>query len=161
MARHILTVLLLTFWLPYAAAADPSVKIINFTADWCPNCRILNPRLDEALEQFSAEEAVRVDIDMTGLRGEGETAKWALVEELKAQTLEHQVRYLWDWYGGFTGIAIIVASDNGEPLSCFNRGLTRTEIAGRIRESVNLARLAPPGGRRPEGPNCPPPMRPQ
>lgn len=48
-----------------AASDHPSVKIVNFTADWCPNCQILNPRLDEAIERFEDGQVKRIDLDLT------------------------------------------------------------------------------------------------
>ena len=50
------------------SSAEPVVKIINFTADWCPNCQILNPRIDEALEAFDDGSVARVDLDVTRIR---------------------------------------------------------------------------------------------
>ena len=158
--KSLLFALVVTLIAP-AVAAEPAVKIMNFTADWCPNCLVLNPRLDEAMLGFDAEDAVVVPVDMTDLRGKGETVKWETVDRLKAQLLEHEARYLWDWYGGFTGLAIIIAADNGEPLTCLSRRPTAEQMAALIQESIVLAKKAPPGRRRPQGPDCPPPMRPQ
>ena len=47
------------------ARAEAVLKIINFTADWCPNCQVLNPRMDEAIGTFEAGLIERVDLDMT------------------------------------------------------------------------------------------------
>lgn len=144
----------------FTAAAEPAVKVINFTADWCPNCRVLNPRLAEALDKIDTDEAVRVDLDLTDVRGnEDEAARTEVINGIIAQTYDHKVRYLWDWYGGFTGIAVIVAADNGEPLSCLHRRLSANKMADLIRESLVLAQYSPPGKRRPEGPDCPAPMQ--
>ena len=52
--RALIAVLFTTLLSAVPASADPVVTVINFTADWCPNCQILNPRLDEAIEAFDA-----------------------------------------------------------------------------------------------------------
>lgn len=144
----------------FMAVAEPAVKVINFTADWCPNCRVLNPRLAEALDKIDTDDALRVDLDLTALRGnEDEAERAKMIEAIISQTYDHKVRYLWDWYGGFTGIAVIVAADNGEPLSCLHRNLSANKMGDLIRESLVLAQYSPPGKRRPEGPDCPPPMK--
>jgi thiol-disulfide isomerase/thioredoxin len=143
------------------AAGEPVVKVINFTAEWCPNCKVLNPRLARALEGFDIGAVEFVSIDMTDLRGKGQDRKSQRIEELKAETLKHNVRYLWDWYGGYTGLAIMVAADTGEPISCVAKIMTAEEIAERIAASLDAATHKPPGGRRPGGPDCPAPLRPQ
>ena len=120
--KSLLFALVVTLIAP-AVAAEPAVKIMNFTADWCPNCLVLNPRLDEAMLGFDAEDAVVVPVDMTDLRGKGETVKWETVDRLKTQLLEHEARYLWDWYGGFTGLAIVIAADNMHALDAIATGL--------------------------------------
>ena len=144
-----------------SAAAEPLVKVVNFTAAWCPNCRVLDPRLETAVSQYSPNEVELVDIDMTDLRGKGDARKWELVQQLKVLTEFHKVGYLWDLYGGHTGLAIMVSADTGEPLTCVSRKYTSDEIADRIQEALVLTKYGPAGARRPDGPHCPPPMRPQ
>lgn len=140
--------------------AEPVLKIINFTADWCPNCQILNPRLDEAIEAFEPGAIERIDLDVTEMRG-----KTSLIDRTAIQTDvivlagEHQAAYLWDWYGGVTGIAVAVSADNGEPLTCFMRPMTAKDIQDRLKLAKILAEKGKPGARKPEGPDCPAPMR--
>ena len=139
-----------------SAAAEPSVKIINFTADWCPNCQILNPRLDEAIESFEAGSIARVDLDVTRIRPSSSPVERAEIQTALLQLAdEHQVAYLWDWYGGITGIAVAVAADNGEALTCFMRPMTAQAIQGQLRLAKILAEQGTPGQRKPEGPDCP------
>ena len=71
----------------------------------------------------------------------------------------HKAGYLWDWYGGVTGIAVVIAADNGEPITCFMRSLDVKQIQDRLKLAKILAERAPPGRRKPEGPDCPAPMR--
>ncbi len=143
-----------------AATAEPSVKVINFTADWCPNCQILNPRLDEAMSAFEAGSIERIDLDVTDMRG-----KDSLIERTAIQTDvlrlagEHQASYLWDWYGGVTGIAVAISADNGEPLTCFMRPMKAKDIEKRLKQARILAEQGRPGARKPDGPDCPAPMR--
>lgn len=138
----------------------PTVKIINFTADWCPNCQILNPRMAEAVARFPAGTIEIVDLDMTDAsrRADEETRANARIDAIRLAD-SHQAGYLWDWYGGITGLAAIVAADNGEPIACMNRALNVDEIERRLEQARILAAKAPPGARKPQGPDCPPPMR--
>lgn len=139
------------------ACAEPLVKIINFTADWCPNCQVVDPRIDEALTRFPAEQVELVALDMTDTRGIDEQGKLNIWIDAMRLADSHKAGYLWDWYGGTTGIAAIIAADNGEPISCIQRVLSVEDIATRIEEATILTRLAPPGRRKPNGPDCPPP----
>jgi len=154
--RHIILALAVCLSAVFPAAAEPALKIINFTADWCPNCQILNPRLEEALEAFDAGSIERVDLDVTRIRRDSSLVERAEVQtELLELADQHQVAYLWDWYGGVTGIAVAVAADNGEPITCFMRPMTAKAIEGQLRLAKILAEQGTPGARKPDGPNCP------
>lgn len=154
--RPLFAALIVSLASAFSAGAEPSVKIINFTADWCPNCQILNPRLEEAMEGFEDGSIERVDLDVTRIRRNSSTVDRAEVQtELLLLADQHQVAYLWDWYGGITGIAVAVAADNGEPLTCFMRPMTAKAIQGQLRLAKMLAEQGTPGQRKPEGPDCP------
>ncbi|MBO6690246.1 MAG: thioredoxin family protein [Henriciella sp.] len=154
--RMLFAALIISVASPFTAGADPSVKIINFTADWCPNCQILNPRLEEAMEGFEDGSIERVDLDVTRIRRNSSPVDRAEVQtEILLLADQHQVAYLWDWYGGITGIAVAVAADNGEPLTCFMRPMTAKAIQGQLRLAKMLAEQGTPGQRKPDGPDCP------
>lgn len=141
-----------------SSAADPSVKIINFTAKWCPLCRMLDPRLSDAVDQFADHGVILVELDMTRLTRSEDDAQKALIAQLQALTAAHKAAYLWDWYAGHAGIAVIIAGDNGEPLACITTALSTSQIEDRLQESVILAEKVKQGQRRPNGTDCPPPM---
>ena len=156
MIRRIVLALALSCSAALSVAAEPSLKIINFTADWCPNCQILNPRIEEAIASFEPGSIERVDLDVTSIRRSSTPVERAEVHAaLLLQADEHQVGYLWDWYGGITGIAVAVAADNGEPITCFMRPMTAKDIEGRLKLAKLLAERGTPGQRKPEGPDCP------
>ena len=60
-----------------------------------------------------------------------------------------------NWYGGVTGIAVAIAADTGEPLTCFMRPMTVKQIQGQMKLAKILAEKGTPGNRKPEGPDCP------
>ena len=141
-------------------ADTPSVKVVNFTADWCPNCQILNPRIDEAIQRFDVGQVKRVDLDLTDASRRSPQPKRMKTFSRAIQKAEaHQASYLWDWYGGITGIAVFISADNGEPLTCVNRSLSVDEMEQRMQQAVLLAEHGTPGERMPDGPNCPAPLR--
>lgn len=138
------------------ASAEPVLKVINFTADWCPNCQILNPRLDEAIEAFDEGSIERVDLDVTRMRRGASPIERADVQMQMLKLADtHQAAYLWDWYGGVTGIAVAIAADNGEPITCFMRPMKADEIKDRLNLARILAENGKPGTRKPNGPDCP------
>ena len=158
MRDKILSLITLVLVSTPSASAEPSVKVVNFTANWCPLCRVLDPRLHDAVEMFEARGAVLVNLDQTRVTLSDDAAQTAIVESLQQLTASHDAAYLWDWYGGQAGIAVIIAADNGEPLTCITSALTTNQIADRIQESVILATRVRAGARRPKGTNCPPRM---
>lgn len=153
----VLIVVLLT---PFWANAEPVLKIVNFTAEWCPNCQILNPAMANALTQVPEGEVEIINLDMTFAgRGSSEEQRLAVYADAIRLADRHQAAYLWDWYGGVTGLAAIISADNGEPIACLNRILDENAIADRIREATIIATRRTPGARMPDGPDCPAPLR--
>ncbi|MEL7232235.1 MAG: hypothetical protein AAGJ85_06975, partial [Pseudomonadota bacterium] len=113
-----------------------------------------------ALEAFPEGEIELVNLDMTNARS-GQDERTIINTHNDAIRLADSVKagYLWDWYGGRTGIATVIAADNGEPITCFMRVLSVEQIEDRLKLAKILALRAPPGQRKPEGPDCPAPMR--
>ncbi len=158
--RALIASLILSLVTALPASAEPVLKVINFTADWCPNCRILNPRLDEAIAAFEPGSIERVDLDVTSIRRDSTMIEKAAVETDALRLAgEHKAAYLWDWYGGVTGIAVAIAADTGEPITCFMRPMKADDIQGQLRLAKLLAENGKPGTRKPNGPDCPRPMR--
>lgn len=154
--RAVLTAILVWLGATSPAAAEPVVKVINFTADWCPNCQILNPRLDEAIEAFEAGSIERVDLDVTRIRRNSTPVERAEVQtEILLLANEHKATHLLDWYGGITGIAVVIAADTGEPITCFMRPMTTKQIQGQLKLAKILAEKGTPHNRKPEGADCP------
>ena len=141
------------------AEAEPLVKVINFTADWCPNCRIIDPRIREAMERFDAGSIDYVELDMSPLRGASPAVREATYANAIRLASEHRADYLWDWYGGVTGLSVVVSADTGEAISCIMRPMTVGEIEFRLIEAQILTARRPAGARMPDGPDCPAPER--
>lgn len=159
MFRPLLMACLAMSALALPAAGEPIIKVINFTAAWCPNCRILDPRLGEAVAAFDAHEVELVNLDMTKAgRTYPEATRAEALAEAERLAQVHKVDELWAWYGGTTGLAAVIAADTGEPIYCFNRLNKTSKIKDRLRLAKLLAEHAKPGNRRPERFNCPPPQ---
>ena len=141
---------------PMAARAEPVLKIINFTAEWCPNCQILNPAIHNALLEFPDGQIELVNLDMTHAgRHASDEAKWAVYADAIRLAEQHKAGHLWERYGGVTGIAAIVAADTGEAIGCMTRALSSDAIVYGLRESLIITERRAPGARMPDGPDCP------
>lgn len=146
--------------LPLTARAEPVLKIINFTAEWCPNCQILNPAINNALLEFPEGQIEVIDLDMTFAgRGSSEEQKFIVYADAIRVAQKHKAGYLWDLYGGVTGIAAIIAADTGEAIGCMTRAIGSESIAYGLRESLIIAERRPQGERMPNGADCPPALR--
>ena len=155
-----LSLLIAAILAPMLAHSEPVLKIVNFTAEWCPNCQILIPAMSNALTEFPEGEIEIINLDMTYAgRGSSELQRNAVYADAIRLADNHQAGYLWDWYGGVTGLAAVISADNGEPISCLNRILDERQIADRLREATIISRRRTPGTRMPQGPDCPPPLR--
>lgn len=134
------------------------MTLVNLTADWCASCKIFEPKLSRALESVTTDEVELVTIDLTHLRS-GPESKSATIQASKALLRFHRAEYIWDWYGGYTGMAIMIASDTGEPISCVDQRHSVKQIEDRLVLADILARRAAPNRRRPDGADCPKPLR--
>lgn len=140
------------------SSAEAPVKIVNFTAEWCASCHEFEPKFARALEDYTTQDVELITVDLTNLRA-GPDSKQATIEASKALLRFHDAEYLWDWYGGFTGMAVMIASDTGEPISCVDQAYSAKQISDRIKLASVLATRAAPGRRRLDGADCPPPLR--
>ncbi|MEM5518493.1 thioredoxin domain-containing protein [Henriciella sp. AS95] len=143
---------------PQASFAQAPVKIVNFTADWCASCHVFEPKFARALENYTVDDVELITVDLTHLRS-GEDSKAATIRASKALLGFHKAAYLWDWYGGYTGLAVMIAADTGEPISCVDKSYSTKQISDRIKLAGILATKAAPGRRRPDGADCPAPLR--
>jgi len=49
----------------HAAAEAPKVIALQFYADWCPGCKALQPKLDEAMKDAAGQPCLTVKLDQT------------------------------------------------------------------------------------------------
>jgi thiol-disulfide isomerase/thioredoxin len=127
------------------AAPQPAVRVVFFTADWCPNCRVLAPRLEAAMR--GAALAEQVDIDIT------DSARWDASLE---RALDKRLVRLYNAYVGTTGFAVIAAADTGETIACVTRVHEASVIAALTARAIARTRERAPGARADgRDPACP------
>ncbi len=134
------------------AASEPVLKIINITAEWCPNCHLFEPQLAAALRGYSSDDVEVVNLDLTILRTDGKATAYAKAADLAER---HRAGAFWRRYEGVTGLAGIVAADTGELMICLHKGFDAADIADFLDQAHILALRREPGRRMPDGPWCP------
>jgi thiol-disulfide isomerase/thioredoxin len=129
-----------------ANAQTPDLYLVSFTAEWCPNCKILDPKMEAALEAFDEKEVEHVVLDMTD--NEASLASFETVDGT----------ILAGVYGdhlGVTGIGIMTAPDSGEKIGCLTREHSVAEITDLLRQAREIAMTQPPGTRDSDLGSCP------
>ncbi len=125
---------------------NASITLVSFTAEWCPNCKILDPKMDKAMEAFADGSVTRIILDMTDA-------------ERRAQSFEKINGTLFaNVYGdhlGVTGIGIITATDSGEKIGCVTREHSVQEIITALEDAKIAVANKPPYERRIKGAPCP------
>ncbi|WP_417470483.1 hypothetical protein [Maricaulis sp.] len=136
-----------------AAAEEPDLVYgIYFRSDWCPNCAILEPMLDEARARSPDLPLELLVIDLSAGEAEFQLALGAVLDRGLA-------RY-YNQYFGLTGFVLYAAADTGEVLDCVTRLHDADAIMRVESHAVDAVRNRPPHARTPGGAAlCPPPMR--
>lgn len=88
---------------PQARAAEaPRVIAINFYADWCPGCKALKPKLEEAMKDAAGKPCLTVKLDQTD--------KGSKQAEYMLAALG--LGDLWKEHAGKTGFVLLVDTTN-------------------------------------------------
>ncbi|MGV6802081.1 MAG: thioredoxin domain-containing protein [bacterium] len=131
---------------PQAKAADVELYLVTFTAEWCPNCKILDPRLAAALDQFTDGSVEEVTLDMT----DG-PARLDSFEKIDGTILAG----VYGDHLGLTGISILTAADSGEKIGCLTRDFTTKEIIDLIHQAQQIVNEQPALSRTGDLGDCP------
>ena len=129
-----------------ARAQEPDLYLVSFTADWCPNCKILDPKMDAALEAFSEREVRFVVLDMT----DGE-ARMQSFDKVNGTILAG----VYGDHLGVTGIGIMTAPDSGEKIGCLTREHSIEEITALLKKAREIVMTQQPSLRETGLGNCP------
>ena len=114
--------------------STPDVYVVMFRADWCPPCKIVEPRLADALQSLRDPKIEFVNIDISG--GYGDWNANAVFDR-------GIVRQYNDWMG-VTGFAAIIDGDTKQTLGCVNMEYDTASMARHIRNLQAAARQNQP-----------------
>lgn len=110
----------------HAPARAPKVIALQFYADWCPLCKALQPKLDEAMTNAADQPCLLVKLDMT-------------------QEDSHQAEYmlaalgygdLWSEYAGKTGFVLLVNTSTKKVVGTITSTQTVREISSTVMKAL-------------------------
>lgn len=105
------------------AKAVPDVYVVMFRADWCAPCKIVEPRLSEALRTLQDPRIEYVNIDISGGQG-----SWNANAVFDRGIVDQYNRWM-----GVTGFAAIIDGDTKQTLGCVNMNYDAAAMTHHIR----------------------------
>ena len=139
---------------PQASFAQAKLKLIMLTADWCANCRVLEPAIARALETFSADDVDYVEIDLTRMNA-SDDARRGISAASRVRLSMHRADWIWEKHAERTGLSFLIAADTGEPLACLTSAVPAETIAEQLQLAGRLIESTEPGRRSTGGTDCP------
>jgi len=107
----------------------PDVYVMMFSADWCAPCRIVEPRLNEALLTLRDPGIEYVNIDIS--KGNG---------DVNAHTVfDRGLVSQYNTWLGVTGFAAIVDGDTKRTLGCVNMNYDANSMTMHIKNLKDMA----------------------
>jgi thiol-disulfide isomerase/thioredoxin len=122
----------------FAAPPAPVLYVVNFTASWCPNCRLSDPALKKALLSLADPTIEEVRIDTSN------DATW---DASTQQAVDKGVVQVHNMYLGTTGLIVLTAADTGERIACLTARIDAEAMAAMIARAKDRVRATPPGQR--------------
>ena len=158
--RHIFLILLTFAGVSFfnAEAQNTGIQVVNFTADWCPSCRVFDPRLHSALEELNDPGIESFSFDLTITRTGSQQQKTMFWANLLPQMSSLGLGKLHKGFSSYpyTGYAVVIAADTKEPLVCLMGPVSVEAIKQQLKAARSRAANRPRGQRVPEGADCPP-----
>jgi thiol-disulfide isomerase/thioredoxin len=112
-----------------SATGAPQIIAASFTSAWCASCRILEPRLAEAMPAFKDAAVEFVQFDFTF----GET------DELASRAAARGLSRLYDANKGATGFTVLVNAGSGEIVDTLTMNFTVADIKLALNRALAIA----------------------
>jgi len=145
----------------------PELYVVNFTAEWCPNCKVLDPELAMALKELGIDQIKGSDdgatpiVEKSSRDGAITHLPFDLTNPARSEDVFNKVNGtvlagVYGDYVGVTGLVVMVAADSGEKIDCATRLVNSEAIELSITNALNIVRTIPAGQRETESILCPP-----
>lgn len=102
---------------------SPALIGVKMDAEWCPKCKVMNPKLDEVMPEFQGEEILFVKFNMTDDFTIHQTRLLANRLGLSELFEEHK---------GQTGYMVVVDAKTNEVVKRLNSNLSEEELKNEI-----------------------------
>ena len=134
------------------ASAETRVRVVSFTADWCPTCRVFDPRLKTAIRETDPNSIVLSEFDLSETKSTT-VRQQDTVHPIRAE--QWKVGRIWRQYQGRTGFAVLASFDTGEILGCISPEMSPRQIRERLTLAIKSSAETNPGSRPILGNDCP------
>lgn len=131
-----------------AQTSAPLVKAVYFHADWCPNCKLLDPIYQKAKSETKDLPVQFIRLDFTN------NATWDASMQL---AMDDDIVSTYNAYAPSTGFVILAAADTGERITCLHRLQTAEVMVADLKQAVKQVQTQPPGQRALQNVLCPSP----
>lgn len=111
------------------AAGAPQIIAASFTSAWCAACRILEPRLAEAMPAFRNDAIEFVEFDFT----------FGATDDLAARAAAQGLTRLYDANKGATGFTVLVDARSGEIVDTLTMNFSVADIKGALKRALAIA----------------------
>ena len=125
---------LLFLSLPHSATAqspqaeDPRLVAALFRSNWCGPCKILEPRYDRVMADYTQAPLERVRFDSSfGRRG-----------ALAQRASEEGIRPVYDAASGATGFVLLIDRETGDVLARITAEYSEADIAGALDHALGV-----------------------
>ncbi len=113
-----------------SANSDHDLYVVMFEADWCGPCKVVKPRLNQALQNLGDSSIEYVTIDITTPGASEISAHKAFDREIVPQ---------YNSWMGVTGFAAIIDADTKQTLGCINMIYDAASMAMHIKNLKTYA----------------------
>ena len=113
-----------------AQVPNPDLYVVMFRADWCPPCKVVEPRLDTALSTLRDPGIEYVEIDISHP---------SLGEIGAHRAFDRNIVPQYNRWLGLTGFAAIIDATNKQTLGCVNMLYDEQSMATHIRNLKTYA----------------------
>ena len=127
MNRIILTLILVFGFWGNTMAEEPKVVGVLFYADWCTNCKVLEPKLTAIKQEFADQPIIYERIDLTD-----STTRKVSFADAKKKGLGLIARR----YGRATGHMVLVNAESKEVLGRIFSGQSKAQIRQKFRTAL-------------------------
>jgi len=111
----------------HAKAEKPKIIALQFYADWCPQCKALQPKLDEAMSNAADQPCLLVKLDMTD------------TDSRQAEYMVAALGYgnLWSDNAGKTGFVLLVNTNTKKVVGTITTNQSVSQINSTLKKALN------------------------